>query len=228
MKSVNDPSLMQTLEAEVGHEASPLLAFLTRNVKLFVLLFILFLAGITGYFVYGGMKAKDSAAAVQVLGKILMINEAEQRYTALEEYLKTVPQDMKGEGLLALATTALEAGKYEVAGNIWDEVSKKYPELKVQATFGKVKSLKARGMKDEALSSLEALIPSLEPKSIDLFNVNTEIASLAETMKNYPRAIAAYQALITSASPADPSSNWWRQKLAALTMKQKNTTEVKE
>lgn len=209
---------MESIQSEVATEASPFLAFLFRNAKQIVLFFVLFLFAIAGYWIYSGQQAKSRLASINELGKIIINTNDEERFSLLEKYIDTAPESVQNEALFSLATTAQQIGNYDVAYATWETLGKKFPEINVQATFGKVKSLMAQEKKQEALALLNGLVPSLKAGTAEVVSVNSIILSIAEVLKDYDRAIIACEALVSSPNTSE-GSMFWQQKLFELKQK---------
>lgn len=219
-KPEQTPSVLTTLQSEVSSEASPMLQFLVRHAVTIVIIFLLFIAAIAGYWIYSWQSGKQSASDARALGAVLVISHPAQRLGKLEEYLASAPESMKGAAWFAAMESARQLNDYPKLYEAWQAISALDPSLKVTAGLGMASALSGQGKAKEALALLDGLSANLS--QADSMLVNSQIVSLAEALGDYTRALAACDAL-TKLPDTIADVNFWTQKKAELELKTART-----
>lgn len=212
-------NLIDSIQAEVSKEASPMLEFLVKHsVKLIALIVALVLAiilsGVISYKNKSSLEEKREA-----LGKILLMPESEKRLNALQSYADNASDEFKTTALLALATSKTNAKDYAGAANTWAEAAKSSNKMsEMVALIGQAEALSNAGKHDESLAMLESLLPRVEQDSASL--INSMIVDEAQILGRFDRAIKACDDIIASPSLlVNPAP--WKQRAAFLRQQKK-------
>ena len=213
VKPEHAPSLIDSLQSEVATEASPMMQFLVNHARTIALGIVVFIVAIAGYWVYSWNSGKQQTAALQELGRVIVIADASERLKALDAYLASAPAATKNAVLFAQAEAAQELKDYARAYSAWEAISKIDPTVKVTGTFGMVQALIAQEKYKEALGLLEGI--SSKTNVADVVNVNSQIIVIAENLGDYKRAIAACDTILSQPELVT-DMNLWSQKKAAL------------
>ncbi len=208
-----EPSLVNSLQSEVAHEASPMLVFLAHHARIIIFCTVLFIVAIIAYGFYGTYSQNALEVEERELGRILVMKDKAQRLQALEAYAPKASRTMTNQVLFGIATTAQELANHPTAYAAWEKLRSIDPAMKVPGTLGMVQALQAQKKDKEALALLEALIPNLSAGN--RIPVQTKIAVLAENIGDNARAVKAYEALIASSSGQENTA-LWQQKAATL------------
>lgn len=208
--------LVDSLQAEVAAEASPLMLFLIAHARLIAFLLVVFILAIGGYWLYSSYEEKARLEDARTLGAVLVLADPAVRVERLEAYIPDAPAGMKREAWYALAAAAAQTGDYVRMYKAWEAIRGFDPTLRGTAGLGMANALALQEKYAEALNVLEAAVPELQgPEAV---NVNMRIALLAEVAGEYARAIAACDAILASPeAAADPRMlNLFGQKKAEL------------
>ncbi|MCL1940084.1 MAG: tetratricopeptide repeat protein [Desulfovibrionaceae bacterium] len=211
--------LVDSLQAEVAAEASPLMLFLVEHARKIALALVLFILAIGGYWFYASHTHKVAVEDAQRLGTILIISDPAMRLERLEAFIPSAPSSVKHEAWFALANAAGQVQDYPKAYKAWETIRGFDPALKGAASLGMANALAQQGKYADALSLLNAALPDL--KGPEAINANMRIILLAEVLGDYARAIAACDAILTTPeAAADVSAmNRFGQKKAELEAK---------
>ncbi|CAK7064606.1 MAG: hypothetical protein DELT_01589 [Desulfovibrio sp.] len=209
-------SLIDEISSEVTPATSPLLEFLVAHSRKIAGIAIVCLIGGAGYGIYNWQQKKQVATAQENLGRILVVNNAADRFAKLKTFLADAPAGVKGSVQIAIAKTAAEVGDYAAAHDAWDALSKDpKSSLYVTAMVGKAEALARQDKTKEALAIAESISLPSDSASVPL--VQGLIVDLAEKMGDFAKAVAACEKLVTSVAMLNPEeANFWRQKAASL------------
>lgn len=216
VKPVQNPSVMSTLQDEVAPEASPILQFLIDHARLIALAVVVFIVAIFGYWLYARNEAARIAEEQIHFGKVIQGKAGAERVTALDAFIQTAPESLKPAAWFALAEAALEAENHEKVYEAWKNIAGIDPAIRVTATVAMADALVKMGKTPDALTLLDDANKGLTPD--DALIVNGRIAALAENIHDYPRAIAACEA-ITANPTVDTDHAFWAQKTVYLRQK---------
>lgn len=210
------PGLVDSLQSEVSAEASPLMLFLVAHARKIALVLVLFILGIGGYWLYASRAEKAAREDAQALGAILIISNPAMRLERLEAFVPGVPASVKHEAWFALAAAAGQVNDHAKAYKAWETIRGFDPALKGTASLGMANALAQQGKQAEALALLNGVVADL--KGPEAVNANVRIALLAEATRDYARAIAACDAILSAPEiVADPrNTNYYGQKKAEL------------
>lgn len=211
------PTLMDSLQAEVSKEASPLLELLARNTTAIIVGFVCFILGIGGYWLYSGQAKKAVLAEQREIGRFLSMTDHAKRLAELEAYLPNSSEAVRTQAYFAIAESALATSQYEKAYDAWAELKKRESDLKMLATIGMGHALGAQKKYKEAIAVLDEVLP--EAKGTNASNINEKILALAVLEGNTQRAIAACEALLADVTAPENKRSLWVQQLAELRMK---------
>ena len=214
--------LLGSIQSEVAKEATPLLDFLSRNTGAIIGCFVLFIAVIGGYWLYTSQAQKSLAADQRALGQLLVMADHEARIKALEDYLPKAPAGLLNQAHLALAESAMNVEDFDRAFTYWGKLRGVTTEMDNLAVGGMAQVRKAQGKHADAIELYESILPGA--KGQHLANINREIVVLAEISGNYPRAIAANEALVANLETSETDRMIWTQKLHSLRARQDAAT----
>ena len=208
--------LMDSLQADVAAEASPLMLFLTEHARKIAFALALFILVIVGYWFYSSHADKVAAEDAQRLGAILIISDPGMRLERLEAFISSAPAALKREAWFALAGAATQMRDYPKAYKAWETIRGFDPALRGTASLGMANALAQQERYADALSLLNAILPEL--KGPEAVNVNMRIILLAEVTGDYARAIAACDAILATPEALGDTSamNRFGQKKAEL------------
>jgi len=211
--------LVDSLQAEVADEASPLMLFLIEHARKIAIALALCILTIIGYWFYSSHANKVALVDAQRLGAILIISDPAMRLERLEAFVPSAPASLKHEAWLALANAAVQMQDYPKAYAVFERIRGFDPALKATATLGMANALAQQEKNAEALSLLNAALPDL--KGPEAINANIRIILLAEVIGEYARAIAACDAILATPEAAGDISamNRFGQKRAELQAK---------
>lgn len=207
MTQQKESTLLDSIQSEVSHEASPMLEFLVKHAgKIFagLVAFILVLLLFGGWNYFSGSKKRN---AEEALGKILIMPETSEKITKLEEMLADGPDGLKQATLLAIAQSSAAQGQLEKAASAWAEVAKNTDgPTKLVAALSQASTFSAQGKYAEALAVFEGILAYAQDDIKP--NINSFIAVTAERMGDWDKAIAACTAIIDSLKQPDEKGIW--------------------
>lgn len=218
-KQEQPASLMGTLQSEVATEASPLLRFLVNNARAIAILFVLFIGAIIGFWVYSAQADKGHKADVLALGEILVIPDHKDRLTKLESFAASSTGAVNHSAWLGILSTAMQLKEQDKIYAAWKQIASYDATVRATAAMGMATALAEQGKYAEAVAELERALPGLN--TADAANVNVRIGYLAELAGDYPRVLAAADAIM--ANPGQFTNvDYWKQKkiLLARTLEQ--------
>lgn len=216
---------MDSLQAEVGAEASPMMRFLIKNARVIVFGVLLFIAAIVAFWAYSWQADNKRVAEKITLGRIITIADAKQRLAQLESFLPDAPDSVRRAAWFALLDAAYEDKNQEALYRAWEAIGGFSPTMDATAARGMANALTAQGKHREALNVLDKASASL--RQPDIADINMRIVLLAEYLGDYERALPACDAIIAadenpllSGTPGtftDPK--FWKQKKTELAQK---------
>ncbi len=219
-KPVQQPAsqtgLVDSLQAEVAVEASPLMLFLIAHARKIALALLLFILAIGAYWLYDSQAEKIAREEAQTLGALLIITDPVTRLERLEAFVPSAPASVKREAWFALARAAGQNNAHAKAYAAWENIRSFDPSLKGTASLGMANALAMQEKHAEALALLSGVVADL--KGAEAVNANIRISLLAEAVGDYARAIAACDAILASPEgSSDPRTvNQFGQKKAEL------------
>ncbi len=154
------PQLLNELQSEISTEAAPLLQFILKHAVLIMAclgLFVIILAGVGGYNWYSEKTLLEGQAK---LSSIVLSNQGEERMAALEKFLATATNELKGGTLLALAETSMELKAYDKAAEHFGALAAQDTEgaVGLLAALNQGQALFLAGKAKEAVPVLEAIV----------------------------------------------------------------------
>lgn len=206
MPEKNPATLMESIQAEVPSEASPLLEFLAARGRLifFILLGLAALALAAGIWSWHASKRDKEGA--EELGRLIIMPEGEAKLSALERFAAGVEAKERAPVLLALMQSASRQGLEDKAALIWGELaSSTGGAFAFVAGLAEARGLAAQGRALEGIARLEAMLADVSAAasataSADEFIViNGMIADMAEAAGLRERAAAACAANMSRA-----------------------------
>lgn len=207
VKPTDIPSgqLLGALQGEVGSAASPLLQFITNNVRYItggiavLIVAILVSAGWNWY------TTNATQTAQHDLGIILVTKTGTDRLAALESFATTAPSSVKDGVYLEIATNALALGDYAKASDAYAKLSH-IDGMQVVATVAQSSALLADAKAAEAVILLEALENSA-PESERNF-IRTQLVLAAEAAGDLQKALTICERMLVAASVPTGSDLW--------------------
>lgn len=210
-------SLLDSLQSEVSHEASPLLQFITKHARTIVIIFVLFIVAIIANWIYSRYARSATMERRMDVGKILVMTDHNARMAALDKYLETSPKEMRTQILFAVMESAIATENFEKASTIWLELGKEKKGLDFLSKMGAAQAFAAQEKYSEAIGIYEGLVEKAKDQQKEI--INREILSLSELSGNLVRAVQACEALLADPMTTDSDRSAWSQKLAALRLK---------
>ena len=215
-KNADNMTLLDKMSSEMTPATSPLLEFLTNNIKLIVLVLVgcCIMAG--GYGFYTWNQNKKAIAAQDELARILILEDNQDKLAKLKTFISGSPEAMRSGLTLALARTAMKVQDYSEASQAWDTLTKNPKDaIYAIAMIGKAESLSHLGKTAEALALLESMTAPSGNEVASL--VNILIVSLAEQTGDYNKSIAACEKIISNTIAENPQeAEYWRLKANSL------------
>lgn len=205
-------TLLESIQSEVSKEASPFLEFLVRNSKwifggLIALIAAIIVVGVWNYY-----SGKQSKAAEEALGKIIVMQESSDKLEALQAYADNADKSMKNPALFVIMYSATKQGDREKATQAWRDIAASNDgSIKTIAIIAEARNLSASGKSEEAISLLEGVLPNATPDISAV--VNGLIVDLAENAENWDRAIAACEAIMRLPA-SGMNTDSWEQRIA--------------
>ena len=123
------------------------------------------------------------------------LDEAEQHILAADLREYELVQGSQRELLLTLATVHLDAGRLGQSGRLFQELSRRLPSCEL-GPYGLALVARAQGRLSDAALALEKAA-TIAPKPY----VYKTLGEVYEARRDWPRAIAAYQAALAGAPP---------------------------
>ncbi|MDR2051336.1 MAG: hypothetical protein LBQ63_06160 [Deltaproteobacteria bacterium] len=211
MKEQNPGTLLDSIQAEVSGEASPLLSFLMKHARLiflvlFALIALVVAAGVWNY--YSSSRLKDMR---EELGRIIIMPETGSKLAALEDFSAKADAKIMNAALLALMQSATAQGRQEKAAEAWRRLAAGDGAFAFVARLAEAEALSRLEDIPGGIARLEALLPEALPEEYAV--INGFIADMAEKNGDWERAAAACAAVLErNAALAD--KNAWEQRLA--------------
>ncbi len=209
-------SLMHTLQSEVADEASPMLLFLSRHARSIALGVLLFIVGIVGYWIYSGQMEAKRKEDVLGYGQLLLISDPKTRLEKLETFVNGAPDAVRRAAWFSIMEAAHQLKDYDKLYTAWEKIRGFDDSFAVTATVAMADARSSQGKYEDALRLLEGVAASAKPAEVSL--VNSRIVFLAESLKNYSRAILACDAMIGKVG-GETDTQMWSQKKMELEQK---------
>lgn len=219
-KDQKNATILDSIQSEVSKEASPLLEFLIRNSKkiaLLVVLVIVAAAAFGGWTVYSENQVN---AAREELGLLVVRPESEAKLAALEKFAADAPAELKTGAYLALASSAAQAGRHDLAASAWGQIaSLTGSPMHFTAQLGEAASLKDQGKGEQALMLLESMLSGTPAEMSPV--LNSAILDLAEDLGQWDRALQACNNILNDESISADKA-FWRQRAEYLRLKKQS------
>lgn len=186
-------TLLNSLQGEVGAEASPLLQFVLNNVRVIataiavLILAVLIMAGWRWY------TANTVKTAQNELGMILVTKQGADKVASLEAFVATAPAGVVDAAYLELAAAAMNNGDYEKAATAYGKLAH-LSGIGSVALVAQSSALLESGKPAEGLSLLEAAEPTIN-ESLRAF-VQSHMLVLAQAAGDYKKAITLCEAML--------------------------------
>ena len=217
MGGVNIPQFTKEMQAEISPEAAPLWNFVSNHAPKIaagvVSLVVIFL-GVAGWQWYAEKTLREAQGQ---LGRVISIQDANRRATALEEFLGKAPSALVTSAQLELATTAMELENYAKAAACYEKVAGIEGDnpLGFSARMGQAQALMHAGKFAEARALFEAVLLSA-PANIKAA-LHQQSAEADEHAGDKAGAIASLDKAISALAPTDTDgAAFFRARIAKL------------
>ena len=203
MGGVNIPQFSKEMQAEISPEAAPLWNFVTNHAPKIA-------AGVVGIVVtclavagWQWHEEKTLSEAQSQLGRVISIQDANRRATALEEFLGKAPSALVTSAQLELATTAMELENYAKAAASYEKVANAEGNnpLGFSARVSQAQALMHAGKFAEARAIFESVVLSA-PANVKAA-LHQQSAEAAEYAGDKAGAVASLEKAISALSPTD-------------------------
>ena len=217
MGGVNIPQFSKEMQAEISPEAAPLWNFVTNHAPKIA-------AGVVGIVVtclavagWQWHEEKILSEAQSKLGRVISIQDANRRATALEEFLGNAPSSLVTSAQLELATTAMELENYAKAAANYEKVANTEGDnpLGFSARVSQAQALMHAGKFADARAIFETVLLSA-PANVKAA-IHQQSAEAAEYAGDKAGAIASLEKAIGSLAPTDSEgAAFFRSRIAKL------------
>ena len=214
---VNIPQFSKEMQAEISPEAAPLWNFVTNHAPKIA-------AGVVGIVVtclavagWQWHEEKTLSEAQAQLGRVISIQDAGRRATALEEFLGKAPSALVNSAQLELATTAMELENYAKAAASYEKVANAEGDnpLGFSARMGQAQALMHAGKFADARAMFETVLLSA-PANVKAA-IHQQSAEAAEYAGDKAGAIASLEQAIRALAPTDTEgAAFFRARIAKL------------
>ena len=182
------------LSTELGDEIHPFLKSISENIKPIIIVVFVFLLGLGAYLAYDAHAERSAKQAVEELGRIVLIEDAQQRRGRLEAYLEDAPSSAKRNVVLELVNVCMELEDTEAALAYLDQVDPpEGSDLGVVVDMSRARALALQGDHAGAIEVLERLHNSAP--ELYQYEILMQLASAAEASGDLAQARTAYQEL---------------------------------
>ncbi|MDL2307818.1 hypothetical protein LJC48_07370, partial [Desulfovibrio sp. OttesenSCG-928-C06] len=167
-----------------------------------------------GWTVYSEGQLAD---AREEFGRLAISPESEAKLAALEKFAASAPSELKTGAYLALASSATQAGRHDLAASAWGQVaSTSGAPMHFTAKLGEAAALKDQGKGEQAMLLLDSMLNSAPADMSPV--LNTAILDIAEELGQWDRAMQACNSILNNdAITADKT--FWRQRAEYLRLK---------
>ena len=212
------PDILRTLEQEMDADMHPLLKMILDNIKAIGLGVAMIILSVAVYAWFSSYQEEQKTRAVSQLGKIIIIDNPEERVVQLTALLAATPEATRPAIQLELAKSYLELEKYDQAGQAWQALDTAgRADLQVIARLGAAKSFLLSGKYADAATALRALKTVAGEDFVSL--VSNTLAFAEERAGNIQAALAEYEAIkakeATNAAFIDYKISMLKQKSAS-------------
>ncbi len=195
--------LMGELQSEVSVEATPLLRFVLRHIRILVgavVVLVLAIAALGGWRWHEASVQRDAEIA---LGHIRVSTSGEERIAALEKISADIPANMRLGLQLDIAVTALGMEDLPRAAAAFGALHAQDPRgpVGLMAALNQADILQRQGKPAEALAVLDSLEKNA-PESMRSVILEGQAVS-AEQSGDLNRALTDYEALVKAAGNDD-------------------------
>lgn len=214
-----DGGVLDEIQSEISTEATPLVTFVTNNIKTIVGLVALLLCGIILATFWQWYSAHSVREAQLDLGRILAQPEGADRIAALETFLKSAPETLKTGIHLEIATDALEIQDRSRASAEYGAVYAADPKgtLGLMAAVNQADLLLYENKPVDALKVLDDLLKTAPEafQKITLQSIRETQGIAAEQAGQLDRALASYKSIVQDGSP-NSDMGYYQSKIARL------------
>ncbi len=192
-------SLLANIQAEVGLESRPLLAFISANSKYIVGIIVLLIVALLGSACYRYVQNSRQAEALESIAKIMQGAPSAQQMSSLEALEKDCPSSMRLPVAVAMVQSAVAQGSSEMAAQAYAKVAKADFDnpLGLASAVNQAGELFFAGKYAEGVKILQGVIPKL-PEASGV-QVKLMMAEGAARAKDYELAAKTYDELAASA-----------------------------
>lgn len=202
-----DNRLLQNMRSEVSPEATPLLQFLTDNVKTIASVIVGLVLIVAAVVLYQWKEAENKAEAQSKIAAVILSTEGAGRIKALEALVPEVPAELVPSIYLEIAYTAEQAQDDAKAAETWAKLyaSTSDQPLKIAAAVGRANALLAMNKNPEAIVVLEEVLALPEyadhkAASGMVAQAQMSLAIAAARVGDLQKSKAAYEALLPEAT----------------------------
>ena len=217
MGGVNIPQFSKEMQAEISPEAAPLWNFVTNHAPKIA-------AGVVGIVVtclavagWQWHEEKTLSEAQGKLGRVISIQDAGRRATALEEVLGKAPSALVTSAQLELATTAMELENYAKAADCYEKVANSEGDnpLGFSSRVSQAQALMHAGKFADARVIFESVVLNA-PANVKAA-LYQQSAEAAESAGDKAGAIASLEKAISALSPTETEgAAFFRARIAKL------------
>lgn len=197
--------LLGSLQSEVGSAASPLLQFITDNVRYIAGGVTVLIAAILVSAGWNWYQNDTMEKAQKELGMIIVTKSGADRLAALESFVATAPSSVQDGVYLEIAANALALGDNAKASEAYARLTS-IDGMNLVATISQSSALLAEGKGAEAVALLEFLENSA-PESARSF-VRCHLVIAAEAAGEYQKALTTCERMLVAAATPNPADLW--------------------
>ena len=217
MGGVNIPQFTKEMQAEISPEAAPLWNFVSNHapkIAAGVVSLVVVILAVAGWQWY---VEKNLREAQGQLGRVISIQDAARRATALEGFIAGAPSKLVNSATLELATTAMELENYAKAAACYEKVANAESgnPLGFSALMGQAQALMHEGKYAEARTVFESVLLSA-PANVKAA-IHQQSAEAAEAAGDKAGAVASLEKAISALAPTDQEgAAFFRARIAQL------------
>lgn len=206
--------LIGEIQSEVALEATPLLSFVLRNIRMIVSCVVALVVIIVAAGTWHWYTAQTKQDAQIALGRILVGQEGAERVKALEAFLPQAPDSIRLGVQLEIAVTALSVNDLARAASAYGNIHAEDPKgaIGLMAAINQADVLLRAEKPKEALAVLDALEKTV-PENLRP-SVHEAQAACAEQSGDLARALAGYEAIVSA--PGGDQMGYYQAKIAEL------------
>lgn len=209
--------MLGDLRSEVSAEAAPLWQFVLDHAHTIATAVVSLVVLIVGVGIWQWYVENGEEKASMELGRISAMQNPQTRLAALEAFIGEAPQSLQSAVQLELAAAAVQAEDLNKAVAAYATVATQEGSspLGVVARLNEVDVLLRQGKAAEALSRLEALLPTAQKELQGV--LQSQLGEVAELAGQKDKAIAAYKVAIEDLTKTSPDeAAYYQARIAAL------------